>query len=168
MGKSSGSRSDYHREYMRQWIAKRRADWIALNGPCAECGSSDSLQVDHVDPATKLSHRVWSWAAERREGELAKCQVLCEPCHVAKTREENVVHGTASRWDAGCECALCRTVGHERKLAGRAAQRDRDRVAREEAAAERRAAREAQRPKVARPWLAVQRRLREQGKQGCK
>jgi hypothetical protein len=47
------------------------------------------LELDHVDPALKVSHRVWSWARERREAELAKCQVLCHDCHVAKTAEGN-------------------------------------------------------------------------------
>lgn len=32
----------------------------------------------------KINHRVWSWAEARREAELAKCQILCHDCHVAK------------------------------------------------------------------------------------
>jgi len=33
-----------------------------------------------------VTHRVWSWARERREAELAKCVVRCVACHLVKTR----------------------------------------------------------------------------------
>lgn len=72
-------------EYQRQWMARRRADWLAANGPCVDCGTWERLQVDHVDAAIKVTHRVWSWAKVRREAELAKCEVRCHSCHVSKT-----------------------------------------------------------------------------------
>lgn len=76
------------REFQRLWMAKRRSDWIAQNGPCVTCGSSENLEVDHIDPKTKcMSPRaIWSRRAEDRMAELAKCQVLCRGCHSAKTR----------------------------------------------------------------------------------
>jgi hypothetical protein len=80
-----------HRKWQREWMARRRAEWIAAHGPCVDCRTWDDLQVDHVDASTKVTHRVWSWAKERREEELAKCTVRCAPCHEAKT--------TASRED---------------------------------------------------------------------
>lgn len=80
---------EVQRAYQREWMKRRRDEWIAQNGPCAQCGSQDRLQVDHLDPALKLSHRVWSWAKEKREAELAKCQVLCCSCHHAKTVQQN-------------------------------------------------------------------------------
>lgn len=86
--------------YQRRWQRERRAEWIAENGPCAICGGIDSLQVDHRDPTEKVSHRIWSWAPARRLAELAKCQVLCRPCHVAKTRRE-VADGTLVMSPAG-------------------------------------------------------------------
>lgn len=76
------------REYQRKWIARRRAEWFAANGPCARCGSWDDLRLDHVDPRQKVEHKVWSWSTTRRDAELAKCQVLCFPCHVVKTNED--------------------------------------------------------------------------------
>jgi 5-methylcytosine-specific restriction endonuclease McrA len=78
------------REYQRLWILERRQDWIAANGPCNECGSWDELEVDHVDAATKSMYVsvVWSMALDnpKRVAELAKCQVLCHPCHIEKSR----------------------------------------------------------------------------------
>jgi hypothetical protein len=77
--------AEQQREYMRLWMAKRRADWLAENGPCVDCGSAEQLEVDHVDASTKVSHRVWSWTAVRRAAELTKCVVRCLPCHGRKT-----------------------------------------------------------------------------------
>lgn len=73
------------RAFQREAAAKRRAAWLAKNGPCRECGSWNDLEVDHIDPSQKTNHRIWSWSEERRATELAKCQVLCGPCHKAKT-----------------------------------------------------------------------------------
>src|SRR2546429_2497809 len=77
--------ADQQSQYQREWIAQRRLEWLAANGPCVKCGSWNDLEVDHVDPAKKVSHRVWSWAEPRRLAELAKCQVLCHDCHGEKT-----------------------------------------------------------------------------------
>lgn len=73
--------------YQNDWMKRRRQEWLDTNGPCAHCGSADDLRVDHVDASQKVSHRIWSWAKERREIELAKCQVLCNDCHQKKTTE---------------------------------------------------------------------------------
>lgn len=113
------------RAYQRAWVAKRRAEWIAANGPCRHCGCWEDIQVDHIDPATKVSHMVWSWSKARREAELAKCQALCRECHQWKTAGENskaAPHGTHTRQSKGCRCDLCReaqrlySLARKRKL----------------------------------------------------
>lgn len=71
----------------------RRKEWLAQNGPCRKCGSSKRLEVDHIDPMTKVSHRIWTWTEERRNVELAKCQVLCRRCHTHKSLTENIAMG---------------------------------------------------------------------------
>lgn len=81
------------------WHRNRRA-WLDANGPCVNCGSSEDLQVDHKDPSTKVSHKVWSWSPVRRAEELAKCQVLCKECHKAKSAREH------SEWQAAQDCWL--------------------------------------------------------------
>jgi 5-methylcytosine-specific restriction endonuclease McrA len=75
------------REYMREWIARRRAEWFA-GKVCALCGSRENLELDHIDPAQKVSHRIWSWSGERRNQELAKCRPLCRSCHKPKSVTE--------------------------------------------------------------------------------
>lgn len=100
------------REYGRQWIAKRRAEFFA-DKRCAVwwCGETENLELDHLDPAQKETHAIWSWSQERREVELAKCQVLCVKCHAEKTkqeRQEGRLHGTAAGYHRGCKCAPCK------------------------------------------------------------
>lgn len=78
------------RDYQRRWLKRRRQEFIkSQGGICRACGRTDRLEIDHIDPATKLSHRVFSWATDRREAELAKCQVLCKRCHGIKGRGKN-------------------------------------------------------------------------------
>ena len=102
------------RDYQRAWIARRRTQWIEENGPCTVCGGSENLQVDHVDPRRKETHHVWSWKKERREAELARCQVLCEKCHKEKgIRERLPPHGTHSRYTSStdpCRCYRCKAA----------------------------------------------------------
>jgi 5-methylcytosine-specific restriction endonuclease McrA len=98
-------------DYQKAWLAKRRDEWFTTNGPCKICGSTIDLELDHIDRATKVSHRVWSWSEERRNKELAKCQALCNACHKDKTRIENLKsldHGTRSLYRLGCRCNPCR------------------------------------------------------------
>lgn len=104
---------EQQRAYQREFCAKRRRDWLAANGPCRKCGSFEQLEVDHVDPETKVHHNVWSWSKARREAELAKCQVLCRQCHQRKTAEQNprpAQHGTHSKQSKGCNCSPCRAA----------------------------------------------------------
>lgn len=77
---------------------RRRAEWIAANGPCALCGSEEGLTIDHINPDLKAAtlkgknrngtHRgtggIWSWPKARRDPELAKNRVLCGRCHRIK------------------------------------------------------------------------------------
>lgn len=72
------------REYQRKWVADRRAKWF-YDKSCSECGSKNRLELHHVDPKLKTSHRIWSWSWERIELEVQKCIVLCEVCHAIES-----------------------------------------------------------------------------------
>lgn len=101
--------------YQNQWMARRRAGWFA-DKSCAQCGSTEDLEVDHVNPSAKVDHRIWSWSKERREAELAKCHVLCRPHHQEKSLARDnpsytngFVHGTRSMYQKHrCRCDTCR------------------------------------------------------------
>ena len=81
-----GRDQERRRLYVRERCRRLREDWLRDNGPCRRCGGTDRLVVDHVDPTTKIASYVWMWGKLRRDKELAKCQVLCTPCHVIKSR----------------------------------------------------------------------------------
>ncbi|MEO0322971.1 MAG: hypothetical protein AAF447_08435 [Myxococcota bacterium] len=68
-------------------MAKRRAAFFAGKA-CVTCGATERLELDHIDPAQKVHHCVWSWSEKRRAAEVAKCQVLCRRCHKRKTRHQ--------------------------------------------------------------------------------
>jgi 5-methylcytosine-specific restriction endonuclease McrA len=117
---------DERRQYHREWIKARRASWLAGKA-CAKCGSTDRLQLDHVDPASKTSHRIWSWSEPKRLAALSKCQVLCYGCHRTKTdlvdRASKAAHGTRAKYksDSACRCDACRAANaryeHLRRVA---------------------------------------------------
>ena len=48
------NRKEYIRNYQRKWMAKRRAEWLKNNGPCVQCNSWENLEVDHINPKTKI------------------------------------------------------------------------------------------------------------------
>jgi len=117
------------REYKRQWAAKRRADYMAGKS-CAVCGTTKNLEVDHIDPGQKVSHRIWTWAIPRRDAELAKCQILCTEHHKEKTKADRPIpeHGTISRYGKHhkCRCDLCRKANTERSALNKAKKLERE------------------------------------------
>lgn len=117
--------ADAANAFARAWRAKRRAEWVASRGgACEQCGSTTDLEVDHIDPATKLYNpgQVWTARAEIREAELAKCQVLCKSCHLEKSWGHQMhVHGTRAMYTKHkCRCEECRAwraADHKRRKA---------------------------------------------------
>lgn len=85
--------------------AERKA-WIVgikLSTPCKRCGiiheDPKKIHFHHRDPATKL----FSVGATRTrsrvsiEAEMAKCDILCAPCHSAVHREMGTTRGLQRR-----------------------------------------------------------------------
>lgn len=106
--------------YMRErYAARRKAAVDALGGVCAMCPSSEDLEFDHVDRATKaieISH-LWRSSESAIAAELRKCQLLCVSCHEKKTATEMTIlwtkpikHGTLHAYlGKKCRCETCKT-----------------------------------------------------------
>ncbi len=122
-------------QWYQDTVRARRVEWLDKNGPCRKCGSSEKLEVDHVDPSQKVTHSVWTWAADRRNAELAKCQVLCEKCHLQKSILENPntlkrackyghafdLFNTHIRPDGTRDCRACSRIRSAKNRAAKAA-----------------------------------------------
>lgn len=103
------------REYNRIWIANRRKEFFQ-DKDCSICHSKQNLELDHINPETKVSHSIWSWSEKRRLLELEKCQVLCYFCHLEKTKKQlqkPITHGN-SGYGRGCRCKVCFSSHSER------------------------------------------------------
>lgn len=79
----------YDVEYARKWHSNNLANRSKyLADECSNCGSTDNVEYDHIDPRTKkdtisYSIRVYSSDDQFLE-ELAKTQPLCVNCHRSK------------------------------------------------------------------------------------
>ena len=103
----------------------RRAKIIEyLGGSCARCSAVTDLDCDHIDPSAKtftIGQRWWiAW--DELVVELDKCQLLCRPHHLEKSRENGELGGGHNKWSGvnhgkvwaynkyKCRCEECRAV----------------------------------------------------------
>ena len=106
---------------------KRKARIIEyLGGVCVVCGTTQELEIDHIDPSLKSFvlngnnlNRTWEFLLP----EVNKCQLLCYEHHKEKTISEqknripwnkgigsdNQVHGTCKCYEIWkCRCDMCK------------------------------------------------------------
>ena len=110
------SRNEYFNTYMKdRWKKRKKRGEELLGGKCAQCGSVENLEFDHIAPKTKkftIGNRS-SCSEKLFLEELAKCQLLCGVCHSLKSisdrghRVARGTHGTLSSYRY-CKCDLCR------------------------------------------------------------
>jgi hypothetical protein len=109
--------TERRRLFNRDWYARRRNEFFK-DKVCAWCGSTERMELHHLDKATKEGHCIWSWVKERREAEIAKCIVLCLHCHRgfhARERRKSLEHGTYNAYYSHrCRCAVCRRGNTDR------------------------------------------------------
>lgn len=101
--------ADERRSRARELLRARRAEFMAGKS-CVFCGATERLEIDHIDPSQKVTHRVWWWSKARRDDELKKCRVLCSRCHSERHAKElrKSDHGSKSGYmTRGCRCAAC-------------------------------------------------------------
>jgi len=64
----------------------------AFGNKCIKCGATDNLHFDHINPATKVAaigDLATNNGFKRCYKEALKCQLLCEFCHIQKSKENN-------------------------------------------------------------------------------
>lgn len=111
---------------MLERYRRRRAAIVErLGGKCTRCGSTERLEIDHVDPKRKaynIARRLPGLAADKLEAEIKKCQLLCRECHTDKTLTETGKQrarcGTLSGYRY-CRCEACRAAKREHSRAYR-------------------------------------------------
>ena len=112
--------NEYMNSYMKDRYAKRRAEAVvSLGGVCVKCGSTDELEFDHVDRSTKIKSIGCMSSASKKlfEAELAKCQLLCSPCHLEKSKSEGVFSNQYREMTCACGKVFSTTkayAGHKR------------------------------------------------------
>ena len=115
----------YYRAYMNNRYHTRRAEVVRrLGGKCVKCGSTEEIEIDHIDPAKKTFDWgiIHSQTPERIEAEIFLSQLLCKPCHIEKTRVEFSYlrgwnHGTTfGYFTHKCRCPECDKVGTAAKV----------------------------------------------------
>lgn len=109
-------------------IERRKVAALAkLGGVCVRCGTTERLEFDHVDPATKIAaiSTMWTLSRERFWAELEKCQILCHEHHIEKTQEnkefgggQNRIndHATEAMYLKGCRCKSCKLARHDARV----------------------------------------------------
>lgn len=73
---------DERRQYLREY----------LGGKCVRCGSIENLEFDHIIKENKsftISSSLTCFSIEDLILEADKCQLLCRPCHIEKSHEED-------------------------------------------------------------------------------
>jgi len=59
-----------------------------LGGKCVECGATEYLQFDHINPLEKSFTIASNFHRKDLDEELDKCQLLCWDCHMEKTKND--------------------------------------------------------------------------------
>lgn len=102
----------YMAEYMLKRYHRNRLSAIdQLGGKCEVCGTTENLEIDHIDRSKKEFDlaALFTQGKDRIQRELSKCQVLCQADHKRKTsREMSVSHGEGLTGKKNCSCIPCK------------------------------------------------------------
>jgi 5-methylcytosine-specific restriction endonuclease McrA len=112
MAKTREEYNAYMREYQAKRYHTRRAFFIAeMGGKCAQCGRTEDLEFDHINPEEKsfnVGDRLSNRSEENIRAELEKCQLLCKTCHKDKSvKSRSYDHGEGLTGKRNCRCKLC-------------------------------------------------------------
>lgn len=118
------SNPKFGKEYYQRYFQEHKKEiFTKLGECCAICGSTQSLEIDHVNEEIKKFAVLSRWSMKDKDAlmaELEKCQLLCVDCHKEKTRQylskikqtdRSLKHGTiAQYYRYKCRCGSCRAA----------------------------------------------------------
>jgi predicted nucleic-acid-binding Zn-ribbon protein len=88
--------------------AERRAFWATykMRCGCSDCGTHEweVLEFDHLPQFEKLFdigaavHQTGIYTDQQISDEVAKCEVVCRPCHVKRTGQRKAQRARSYRW----------------------------------------------------------------------
>lgn len=91
MARNKEKYNSYMKTYMlNRYYSRRKIILDKYNNKCCNCGCTINLQIDHIEYHNKSFNisKLWSINNKKFFIELEKCQILCEPCHLDKTKNE--------------------------------------------------------------------------------
>lgn len=116
--KDKNKYNTYMNKYLKKRYYSRRAQAISqLGGHCTDCGSTENLEFDHVDPSTKnfvIGRALCSVSEQKLQEELTKCVLRCTSCHRKRGIQEGHIrpkasHGTHAMYrHHKCRCDACK------------------------------------------------------------
>lgn len=96
---------------------RKNITFSILGKVCNKCGSTENLEIDHINPFTKNLRAgdgsIWDLPDEEFYVELKKCQVLCRKCHVDKSLADYNMerigdkHNYSRYANHKCRCNIC-------------------------------------------------------------
>ena len=110
---------------LERYRARRAYAIEKLGGKCVVCGTTEDLEIDHINKKEKSFQitQKWSVPIEVYDRELQKCQLLCHTHHKEKSDREKdwgkegygpSDHGTLAFYkNKGCRCTKCRRAYSE-------------------------------------------------------
>ena len=111
-------------QWRKDYYQKRKAMFVArLGGVCVECGTTEDLEIDHIDPSTKSFEilKCYDHKLDKVLSEVDKCQLLCKTHHKIKSdREASFEHGAGLTGKRFCYCDLCKPLKRARMKTWRA------------------------------------------------
>lgn len=103
--------NEYMRVYMLKRYYQRRTEAIEYLGEeCIDCGTTEELELDHLEPWNKTYDigKVWTYSIIKFWAEVEKCTLRCKECHKRTTSEwRSVDHGEGLTGKKNCRCDLC-------------------------------------------------------------
>lgn len=106
-----------HSKYNLERYHRIRAEKLAaLGGVCVDCGFTEDLEFDHVDPENKSFSigDIMTYPSSVVDAELDKCVLRCKSCHITRTAEQqSVEHGEGASGKKNCKCRPCKNRKNE-------------------------------------------------------